>query len=300
MQDLLMTPGSGELQVMEFMVDNKRYGINVLKLKGIVQLEDVVDMPHRPGEILGVSNIRDSITTIIDLHYVLTKVKAELAPKPLALLCEFNAVSVAFLVDSVEGIHRLRWENMGTDGNEDKNKITNGGFLIDGQILVMLDFESVVMGTGLGKSYIDADKYEAHIKVSAEKYILFAEDSMLIAEKIKAILSSAGYKNVRYFTNGKEAYDYLMMLKEERAEHFNEKANILITDIEMPIMDGYTLTKHVKDDPILKTLPVVFFSSLINDEIIHKGELVGADAQVCKPSAKELVEVVEGILARAK
>ncbi len=293
MDDILIATGSGELGVMEFKVNGKYYGINVLKLKGIVQLDEIIGMPHRKPEVLGVSNIRNTITSVIDLACVLENRNSDLPEKPLALLCEFNGINIAFLVDSVEGIRTLRWEDMGSDGNDDLEKITTGGFLIDGRILIMLDFESIVMETGLGISYLSAESYEPHMKVSTEKHILFAEDSALIAQKIKAILTAAGYENVKHFVNGKEAFDYLLALKSELGEEFTQMANILITDIEMPIMDGYTLTKNVKTDPVFKKLPVVFFSSLVNDEILHKGETLGVDAQVCKPSAKELVEVVE-------
>ncbi len=293
MDDILIATGSGELGVMEFKVNGKFYGINVLKLKGIVQLDEIIGMPHRKPEVLGVSNIRNIITSVIDLRYVLENINSDISEKPLALLCEFNGINIAFLVDSVEGIRNLKWEDMGSDGNDDLEKITTGGFLIDGRILIMLDFESIVMETGLGVSYLSAENYEPHIEVSKERHILFAEDSALIAQKIKSILTAAGYQNVKYFVNGKEVYEYLLSLKEELGESFMQMADVLISDIEMPIMDGYTLTKLIKTDPILKKLPVVFFSSLVNDEISHKGASIGVDAQVCKPSAKDLVEVVE-------
>ncbi len=298
MSSILTSTGNGELEVMEFTVSGKSYGINVLKLKGIVQLGDVVGMPQTSGVIMGVSNIREEMVPIIDLKFALTGETSEIKEKALVLLCEFNGTSVAFYVDAVEGIRRLKWSDMKNDNLNDKAKITVGGFLIDGSVLLMLDFESIIMETSLGKSYIELKKEEKSTTVCADKYILFAEDSLLISEKIQAILRDVGYKNVVYFTNGKEAQDYLIALRASKGENFTDQANILISDIEMPVMDGYTLTKFVKSDPILKKLPVVFFSSLISDELYHKGQKVGADAQICKPSAKELVETIEKYILR--
>ncbi len=294
MSNILMTTGTGELEVMEFIVAGEFYGINVLKLKGIVQLSQVVQMPQRSKVILGVSNIRDAMVPVVDLKYVLKQESSTISEKALALLCEFNGINVAFIVDSVEGIRRLKWDEMQQDSYRDDTKITTGGFIIDNRILLMLDFECIVMEAGLGESYLELENSGAEkYVISKDKHIVFAEDSALISAKVIDLLKSVGYENVHYFPNGRETLDYLLAIKAEKGENFIDYANILISDIEMPIMDGYMLTKFIKEDPVLKVLPVIFFSSLINDELRHKGELVGAQAQICKPSLKELIETIE-------
>ena len=102
------------------------------------------------------------------------------------------------------------------------------------------------------------------------------------------------------FNDGKQAFDYIVGLKDRRGEEFLEDVDILITDIEMPQLDGLTLTRKIKEDETLKKLPVVIFSSLITEELKHKGESVKANAQLSKPEIEELVDVIDKLIENNK
>ena len=128
--------------------------------------------------------------------------------------------------------------------------------------------------------------------------VIFAEDSVLLSRMVEQALNKAGYTNIKKFNNGKEAWEYLSSIKND--SDLYDKAGIIITDIEMPEMDGHHLTKLVKDDPRLKEIPLIIFSSLINEEMERKGKEVGADEQLSKPEIGHLVSVMDGLLERRR
>ena len=125
---------------------------------------------------------------------------------------------------------------------------------------------------------------------------MIAEDSILLQKMIDDALQRAGFTDVTNFSNGQDAWDYLKGLSHDPSLY--DKVNLVITDIEMPEMDGHRLTKLVKDDPRLKHLPVVIFSSLIDDQMRIKGEQLGADEQLTKPEIGNLVHVIDRLLER--
>ena len=126
--------------------------------------------------------------------------------------------------------------------------------------------------------------------------ILIAEDSSLLRKLIVDSLKKAGYENVIKTENGQEAWEYITKCKE--AGVLQDEVKLLITDIEMPLMDGHRLTKLVKSDDATKSIPVVIFSSLVNEEMRKKGEGLGADAQLSKPEIGNLVKVIDKLLAK--
>ena len=125
--------------------------------------------------------------------------------------------------------------------------------------------------------------------------IVFAEDSVLLSTMVEQSLRKAGYVNLKKFNNGREAWEYLSSIRDD--EDLYDKASLIMTDIEMPEMDGHRLTKLVKEDPKLKKIPLVIFSSLINSEMEVKGKTLGANEQLSKPEIGHLIEVIDKLLA---
>ena len=133
-------------------------------------------------------------------------------------------------------------------------------------------------------------------RVERDQSIILAEDSILLTKMISDSLLRAGYSNLTTFNNGREAWEFLESIRSE--PDFYRRAALLITDIEMPEMDGHRLTKLVKEDEYMKKMPVVIFSSLINEEMRIKGKQLGADEQLSKPEIGRLVEVMDALLDR--
>ena len=294
---ILLESGTNELEILEFTVGTNHYGINVAKVKEILQYKTPTPVPNAHPAIEGIFMPRDEIISIVDLAECLKMPKSQNTVQDMYVLTNFNKINVAFHVHSVVGIHRVSWEAIvkpDSTINSEGNGLATGIVKLDQKLIIILDFEKIVANispeTGLKVSDID------HLlnRKRNELPILISEDSQLLSTLITECLHKAGYSNIIVTANGKEAWDKLQTFKSEG--NVLSKAACIITDIEMPQMDGHRLTKLVKDDPVLKEIPVVIFSSLISDEMRRKGEALGADAQLSKPEIGELVETIDGIL----
>ena len=292
---ILLENGTNELEVLEFTLDGNSYGINVAKIREIIPYQAVTPVPNAHPSVEGVFMPREVMITAIDLKNCLQRGQSD--PQGLFIITNFNELNIAFHVDTVIGIHRVSWTEIikpdGTISNSEDG-IATGIIKKDGKLIIILDFEKIVTDispeTGLKITDIDA-LGERHRN---DTPILIAEDSALLNKLIVESLKKAGYVNIIHTENGQEAWDYLSQWKAEGSVDKNCKC--IITDIEMPQMDGHRLTKLVKTDDSLKSLPVVIFSSLINDEMRKKGEQLGADAQLTKPEIGNLVKTIDEVL----
>ncbi|OOB77750.1 MAG: hypothetical protein BEN19_01265 [Epulopiscium sp. Nuni2H_MBin003] len=291
MSDILLNAGTGEVEVVEFIVKDKHYAINVLKIKGIVTIDEVVPLPNSKEEIAGLTNVRGEMDIVIDLSYALYGVHTVDYKKALGLLCEFNGTKVVFLVDQVNGIRRIGWNDIKQTTNVKQDTLSVGSLMIDETIIILLDFESITIKAGIGNMWDATDEGDG-VYVPRNENIILVEDSRAIREMLRCVLEEAGYHNIKQFENGQQAKDYIFDIKNNYGAKFRQKVDLVVTDIEMPILDGYSLTRSIKEDDILRELPVVIFSSLISEELEHKGKEIGADAQLSKPSMKELVKVI--------
>ena len=234
--------------------------------------------------------------TAIDLRQCIGRGNTE--PGGLFIITNFNHLDIAFHVDQVIGIHRVSWSEIvkpnATVGSSDES-ISTGIIKIDGKLIIILDFEKIVsdINPETGLKVEEVATIGANPK-RAEKAILIAEDSILLNRMIVESLSKAGYTRLIHTANGQEAYDKILEFKESGT--LNDNVQCVITDIEMPIMDGHRLTKLIKEDDSLKSIPVVIFSSLVNDEMRRKGESLGADAQLSKPEIGNLVHLIDDLL----
>ena len=293
---ILMESGTNELEVLEFNVNGNSYGINVAKIKEIIPYQTVTPVPNAHPSIEGIFMPRDVMITAIDLRNCLQFGAAQ--PGGLFIITNFNNLDIAFHVDTVVGIHRVSWSEIvkpnATVSSADES-ISTGIVKINNKLVIILDFEKILsdINPGTGLRIEEIEGIEKNSK-RGEKPILIAEDSILLNKMIVESLKKAGYYQLIHTSNGQEAYDLLMDLKAKGTVH--QHVQCLITDIEMPLMDGHRLTKLVKEDDTLKDIPVVIFSSLVNEEMRRKGEALGADAQLSKPEIGNLVHLIDGLL----
>lgn len=296
-QSVLLDVGTGEVEVIVFIVNQNRYCINVLKTREIIQLAEVRPAANLNESILGITSLRNQVMTVIDLSYILDKKATTDLKGKMALVCEFNNKQMMFAVDGIEGIHRVKWSDIVKPDSLLKGGLSVGNILTDKGILLMLDFEKIITDLSTEENPYKKGKDEIIQKAErATKKIYMADDSKTIRILLKEVLTAAGYKDIHMFDNGKEALEALFKIKEKYGESFKEEVDLLITDIEMPILDGHTVTRRIKEDPILSSLPVVIFSSLITEDLYHKGEAVGANCQISKPSIHELVDAVDSLV----
>lgn len=292
--NILLESGTGEVEILEFVVNGKHYGINVIKIKEIIEIDNLTKLPLTPASIAGLTLTRGEVITVVNLNYVLNK-DDRISDNSSVIISEFNQTKVAFAFDKTIGIRRITWEDIKKPDSISANELIIGNIVYDNRIILLLDYEKIVTDIN-PKVGITEGKMDKIADIDRSKVrLVLADDSSMIRELIKDTLTKAGYRNMEFFNDGREALGYLTKLADEKKENFIEDAHIMITDIEMPQMDGHTLTKKIKEDPILKELPVVIFSSLITDDLKHKGVSVGADAQMSKPEIGELVKIIDGL-----
>lgn len=296
--NILLENGTNELEVLEFTLNDNHYGINVAKIREILSYQPVTPIPNAQPQVEGIFMPRDAMITVINLKKCLS-LPIEGEQKGLFIITNFNKLDLAFHVDEVIGIHRVSWAdiiepdatiNAGEDG------VSTGVIKLGDKLVIILDFEKIVTeispDTGLKVSDIE-NRSE---KSRCDSPILMAEDSPLLSKLITDCLHKSGYTNLNVNANGKEAWDKLQQYKKDGT--LEENVHCIITDIEMPIMDGHRLTKLVKSDDRLKKIPVIIFSSLVNEEMRRKGESLGADAQLTKPEIGQLVDTVDRLIGR--
>lgn len=294
---ILLESGTNELEILEFSLTGVSYGINVAKIREIISYQKVTPVPNAHPSIEGIFMPRDVMITAIDLKNCLGR--GESGDGGMFIITNFNKLNIAFHVDNVMGIHRVSWaEIVKPDGAvaSIEDSVVTGIVKKNDKLIIILDFEKIVSDinpeSGLKMSEIDALGERKKSSVP----ILIAEDSPLLNKQITDCLKKAGYENLTHTENGKKAYDVICKCKENGT--LRERVRCIITDIEMPEMDGHRLTKLVKDDDATKGIPVIFFSSLVNDDMRRKGEELGADAQLSKPEIGNLVKIVDEIVAK--
>jgi two-component system chemotaxis response regulator CheV len=304
MTNILLEAGTNELEIVEFYLDEEsgsdaasyrgHYGVNVAKVLEIIRMPKVTELPEvQHAAVLGAFNLRSKIIPLVDLALWLEK-KTVQSHEPKTIVTEFNAVTTAFMVSGVNRIHRISWEEVEPPNpyvaKASKDTVI-GVVKLEGRIVFLLDLERIVSNLNpalglrlddLGEDYDRSTRYRA----------LVADDSALVREMLKDLLEKANF-DVEVTFNGKEAWDRLLELKskaEQEQRKVTDLVQVIVSDIEMPVMDGHNLTKRIKDDPAMKHLPVLLFSSLITEKLRHKGVSVGADDQISKPEVTQLAK----------
>lgn len=296
---ILLENGTNELEVLEFKLDGNAYGINVAKIKEIINYQEVTPVPNAHPSVEGIFMPRDTMITAIDLKNCLQRGVSE--PGGLFIVTNFNKLDIAFHVDSVVGIHRVSWREIikpGTTISTSEDGVSTGIIKFDDRLIIILDFEKIVTDINPETGLKVADIEELGERHRIDVPILIAEDSPLLNKLIVDSLHKAGYVNLIHTENGQQAYDVIQECKKEGT--LKEHVQCIITDIEMPLMDGHRLTKLVKSDDDTKDIPIVIFSSLVNDDMKRKGEALGANAQLPKPEIGNLVRVVDELVLAGK
>lgn len=291
---ILLESGTNELEILEFTLGNNRYGINVAKIREILSYQPVTPIPHSNPSVEGIFMPRDEMITVINLKQSIGIPEDD--KKGLFIITNFNKLNVAFHVDEVIGIHRVSWSEIikpdSTINNNDG--VATGVVKLNDNLIVILDFERIVtdISPETGLKISDVEEFQGRER--RESPILIAEDSPFLSKMLTDCLKKAGYTKLIATDNGQEAWERICEYR--RKGTLDSMVHCIITDIEMPIMDGHRLTKLVKSDEELKSIPLVIFSSLVNDDMRRKGEKLGADAQLTKPEIGDLVKTIDRLI----
>jgi two-component system chemotaxis response regulator CheV len=284
--------GRNRLELLTFRLGtSQRFGINVFKVREVIKCPPLTRMPHANPVICGISNMRGMTIPVIDLAYAVGKSPLDRSGETFVVVSEYNRAVQGFLVSSVERIVNLNWEAIkappkGMGGSTFLTAVTR----IDGELVEIIDVEKImaeVMGLDL---HVSEDVTRDKDYSKQRHFVLVVDDSAMARKQIVRVLDQL---DIEYetATNGREAYDLLTEWARNNPEKL-ASLDLLISDIEMPEMDGYTLTKQVKESAQLKDLYVMLHTSLsgvFNESLVKK---VGADDYLSKFRPDELAERV--------
>lgn len=295
-QGILLETGTNEFEIVEFSIGSVSYGINVAKVREVINPVPVTKMPNIHPWVDGIFTLRGRVMPLVNLPRCLGNQSTTTSPK--VIVSELNNYYVAFLVDEVSRIHRISWTAMEQPPHIANSDMVVGIIKMAEKMVVLLDFEKIVADINpemnVKFSRIDPTS-DSILENRKHKTILIAEDSKMLRDLLLSTLHTAGYTNIISTENGLEAWTKIEQLI-TNGDPIEDKIQLVITDIEMPQMDGHHLTKRIKEHEKSKHLPVVIFSSLINEEMRLKGESIGANGQVSKPEINQLIEVIDKLI----
>lgn len=310
-QEILLESGTNELELLTFILGNQSFGMNVLKVRSIQRYDSsaLTKIPMAHHALRGMILFREKTIPLIDLHAALELENEHEAKENLiVIVTEFNGVDNGFLVNDVNRIYRLNWENfipldraIGSAG-----KSITGLIRIDDSDIMVVDLEYVLSVVFPSLAIGDINEETANLssqKSREEVNVFFAEDSKTIRSNVIRILEKAGYKNVRSFEDGQQAFDALVELRDRidtDASGARHLPHVLISDIEMPQMDGLTLCKKIKSDKKLEQITVIMFSSLVNKQMLSRCDSVGADDSIAKPEMNKLVTLLDRLCLESR
>lgn len=291
---ILLETGTNELEIVEFGIGNNHFGINVIKVREIINPVPVTVVPNSHHHVEGIIELRGEVLPVVDVARAIGFSPSDTPEKDKFIVTEFNQQKIVFHVHSVSQIHRISWQQIEKPSEmyQGSESQVIGVIKLNGEMILLLDFEKIVVEinpeTGINVERIG----KLGPRERSNKHLVVAEDSPLLRKLLQDTLEEAGYHNVEFFENGEEAYQFLESMMNKGTD-IEKEVQLVITDIEMPQMDGHHLTKKIKENNDLAKLPVIIFSSLITDDLRHKGQVVGANAQVSKPEIDELVLLID-------
>lgn len=300
---ILLSSGTNEVEFMEFYLAGVSYGINVSKVIRVVSMSEtpINSVPEVAPAILGVIYDQGKPLKLIDLKMALgLEAKTDEPVRRLIVIARFNKETVGFVIDGIQKIHRTSWDQFQPMTSAVQGGgYTTGTIQYEDRIILILDVERLMLDYSSHKP--DAhDLPPSPVEIKDRRgqlNIVYAEDSKMIRKITSDIMIASGYSKLKIFENGQDALDYVSATRDlatKEGKTLKDYINLIVTDIEMPKLDGLTLCKRVKSDTPAEHIPaVVVYSSLINDEMSRKCKSVGADAQLSKPHGSEIVDIID-------
>ncbi|WP_456398032.1 chemotaxis protein [Desulfurobacterium sp.] len=304
----ILETGANELEIVDFRMYEKlddgsiyewALGVNVAKVKEVIFTpENVAKTPKSPPEVVGIAKIRDKNVPLLSLARWM-KIKPAMEEK-YTIVMEFLREIVGITIHEARRIRRLKWNEIKKPPESMNNKL--GGKIVgvieieNGKLLLLLDFEGILDELGMIKVMSVSNINKKKLGITADEHfkILIVDDSSVARRIMRKILTEDGH-TVYEATNGIEAlemlHDWLKEAKDEGKE-LSDYVQLIISDIEMPGMDGLTFTKKVKENPELAKIPVIINTSLSDQANVSKSKFVGADAHLVKFDAPDLIKLV--------
>lgn len=301
--------GTNKLEILLFSLGTdtrtgreETFGINVFKVREVMRTPQITSAPDMPSAVKGMVSLRGILVPVVDLADFIG-MQTE-TPRDIMIVTEYNGHTQGFLVQSVDTILRLDWSRMRVPP---EMLTANLGGLVtavtelqDGRLVMMLDVERILSET----AKYDDDVVFAHIQPLGREgvTIVYADDSSVARGQIERTLNALGIRGIAAM-NGRQAWEELQKIanySEAAGREVKEMVQLILTDVEMPEMDGYILTKNIKSDPRFAGIPVLMHSSLSSMSNQQLGRSVGVDEYVPKFEAQRLAETLSRLLLSAE
>jgi len=298
---ILLETGTNEFEIVEFSIGKVNYGINVAKVREVIQRTPVTAMPQAHPYIDGLFTLRGKAIPLVNLPRCLS-VASNVDDAKNIIVTEINNYDIGFLVENVSRIHRISWKDMEPAPEVGDQSRVVGIIKMPDRIVLLLDFETIIAEINPEINAKLTTVNDAAADVRAQRvnvHVVVAEDSAMLRDLLVTTLHESGYRYVRDFGNGLDAWDYLQGLASKSGD-INDHVGIIVSDVEMPKMDGHRLLKLVRNNERLQDVPFVLFSSLINEEMRMKGETLGASAQISKPEIGQLIDLLDNLIFSKK
>jgi two-component system chemotaxis response regulator CheV len=299
--EILLEAGTNEVEIFEFVVSNQSFGVNVAKIKQILQRDGVTikRLDFAAPGVVGTTLFRGKPILVVDCRTILNLPAPEGSnhSRQLLLVTELNQILTGFLIDRANRIYRLSWNKLcpvDSVMNELASYVT-GVINIEDHVTLVLDLERILAEIS-PRSAIQAAEAAAPATENRKHIVLFVDDSTMIRTATAAHLKKAGFDNLILAKDGAEAFKKLLDLKqksETEGKPLSYYINLILTDIEMPEMDGLTLCRKVRQELKWKEIPVLVYSSLINEQMLSKCKAVGATGAMSKPAVDQVIKAIQ-------
>ncbi|MEM6187395.1 chemotaxis protein [Shewanella vaxholmensis] len=313
--EILTESGTNELEIIEFHLHKVlpngghkvcHYGINVAKVREVIRVPETSDYPNAQPHMVGVFSLREKLIPLVDLAGWLGISTPEDLTHKVVIVTDFNKMINGFLIDSVRSIHRVSWEQVESPSQfleAGENDCVVAVVRRDGMLIMILDFEKIIADIN---PELSMDKYDVTLDRSVlindkmlakreAKTILIVDDSAFIRKMIENTLRSAGY-NIITAKDGGDALEMLMefeSLAEQDNASISDFVSAVITDVEMPRMDGMHLVKRLRESKAYQQMPIVMFSSLMSEDNRTKAMALGANDTITKPEIGRMVGMID-------
>lgn len=284
--------GQNRLELLLFQLNGaQRFGINVFKVQEVIQCPTLTHVPHSHPVVRGIANLRGKTISIMDLSLAIGARPLEDYQNKFVIITEYNQKIQGFLVGAVDRIINRNWEEIkpppkGTAKGSYLTAVTE----IDGELVEIIDVEKVLAEVVGGQEDVSEGVIRDEVS-TIEQHVLVADDSSVARKQVARVLERLGV-GYTLCNDGREALEQLERWAEERSD-LEQWLALVISDIEMPRMDGYSLTRSVKDNPKLKDLFIMLHTSLsgvFNKQMVER---VGADAFLSKWDPDALTTLVQ-------
>lgn len=283
------------------------YGVNVAKVREIIKIPNLTELPGVPEYIEGIFDLRGIVIPVVNLaKWMNIKEPDDGSIKPRIIITEFSDILIGFVVHEAKRIRRISWKDIEPASfvagmaSLDKSQITGVTRIENDDVLLILDLESVVQALGIYQPKMDIDDHQI---VKVEGTALILDDSMTARKLVSDALKKMGMRVVEA-KDGLEGIQRLNELYTTYNERIGDEVKIIISDVEMPQMDGFHFAANVKEDTRFKNIPIVFNSSISDHFSEIRGKEAGGEAYLTKFDAsifyKEVSKVIKSHVKTAQ